>query len=79
MKVRVLFFGATADAVRERQIECSIGDRDSASDIVGKIATDYPGLKNHKLLFAINEEYVDPEARLNDGDRLAVFTAVSGG
>ena len=79
MKVRVLFFGATADAVGKREIVCSIVGTDSASEIVQKIAADHPALKNHRLLFSINEEYVAAEATLNDGDKLAVFTAVSGG
>ncbi|HKP68323.1 MAG TPA: MoaD/ThiS family protein [Pyrinomonadaceae bacterium] len=79
MKVCVLFFGATAEAVGEREIECSVADTDSASQLVRKIAADHPALGNLKLLFAINEEYVAPEASLNDGDKLAVFSAVSGG
>ena len=79
MKVRVLFFGATADAVGEREVELPILDRDTASDLVNRLTADYPALMNHKLLLAINEEYVSPGTGLRDGDNLAVFTAVSGG
>ena len=79
MIIRVLFFGATADAVGRREIEIPLNNSDTAAEIVGRITADYPALKNHKLRLAINEEYVAPEMRLNDGDKLAVFTAVSGG
>ena len=79
MKVRVLFFGATADAVGKREITFPISERDTASDVLEQLAADHPGLRNHKLLLAINEEYVAPETCLNDGDKVAVFTAVSGG
>ena len=79
MRVRVLFFGATADLVGMREIELPISDRESASDVVEKFASEHPEIKNHKLLLAINEEYAAPDTRLKDGDKLAVFTAVSGG
>ena len=79
MTVRVLFFGATADLVGGREFEIPIVDHDSASDVLGKLEVSYPGLRDRKILLAINEEYVRPETVLKDGDELAVFTAVSGG
>ena len=79
MKVRVLFFGATADVVGEREVEFPISDCDTASDLLEKLAAYHPVLRNHKLLLALNEEYISPETGLSDGDNLAVFTAVSGG
>jgi molybdopterin converting factor small subunit len=78
MKIKVLFFGATADAAgkREMMFKTSASDAGSAlSEIVGTM----PSLATHKLLFAVNEAYVDRSAILNEGDELAIFTAVSGG
>jgi molybdopterin converting factor small subunit len=46
---------------------------------VQRLVGDHPGLGIRRLLFAVNEEYVSPTARLKDGDELAIFTAVSGG
>ena len=79
MKIRVLFFGATASLVAGRELEMPIADHASASDVLETLVATHPALKERSLLFAINEEYVAADASLKDGDRLAIFTPVSGG
>ena len=79
MNIEVLFFGATADAVGLGEVRLTVEERSSAQSLIDRLAQDHPALEKHKLLIAINEEYVDPDACLNDGDQLALFTAVSGG
>jgi len=79
MNVRVLFFGATADDTGRRSIELSLKDESSADSALGEVLAQFPRLKNHRLLFAVNQEYVSGEHNLSEGDELAVFTAVSGG
>jgi molybdopterin converting factor small subunit len=79
MKVQVLFFGATADEVGEREINLDFRENTKAEDVFREIVEKYPRLANHKLLFAINQEYSSGDETIRDGDELAVFTAVSGG
>jgi len=79
MKVSVLFFGATADETGAREINLEFSDNAKASDAFGEIVNKYPRLAQHKLLFAVNQEYASGDEIINDGDELAVFTAVSGG
>jgi molybdopterin converting factor small subunit len=79
MKVQVLFFGATADETGEKEIEISFDEDIKANQAFIEIVEKYPRLKNHKLLFAVNQEYANGDENLNNGDELAVFTAVSGG
>ncbi|MGD9628669.1 MAG: MoaD/ThiS family protein [Pyrinomonadaceae bacterium] len=79
MGITVFFFGATADAVGSRELELSIEDTATAQSIVDQLSQQHPTLAKHKLLIAVNEEYADADAILNDGDELALFTAVSGG
>ena len=79
MSVKVLFFGATADEVGEREIEISFAEKKKASEAFAEIVEKFPRLKNHKLLFAVNQEYTNGDEIISDGDELAVFTAVSGG
>jgi molybdopterin converting factor small subunit len=79
MKVNVLFFGATADAAGKREIEISFDKPVSAGEAFTEILEKFPGLNNHKLLFARNQEYINGTEMVEDGDELAVFTAVSGG
>ncbi|HTH50496.1 MAG TPA: MoaD/ThiS family protein [Pyrinomonadaceae bacterium] len=79
MTVRVLFFGATADAVGERASSVHVPDNTPAAAVVDQVVASHPTLARHKLLFAVNEEYVPTDTIVRDGDELAIFTAVSGG
>lgn len=79
MSVRVLFFGATASAVGSRELELNIEETATAKSIIDQLSREHPALAKHKLLIAVNEEYADPDTALNEGDELALFTAVSGG
>ena len=79
MKVQVLFFGATADAAGEREIEIDLEDEARAGTAFAQIVKQFPQLEKHSLLFAVNQEYVKGSETIKNGDELAVFTAVSGG
>lgn len=79
MKVQVLFFGATAQETGEREIEVEFGENTIANKVFAEIVEKYPRLKNHKLLFAVNQQYASGEEIVRSGDELAIFTAVSGG
>jgi len=79
MVVNILFFGSTADIAETRSLNRHCKDEEKVSDLLGKLSQEYPALTNHKLLIAVNEEYADADTILNDGDEIAVFTAVSGG
>jgi len=79
MLIRVLFFGATADAVGMRETKVTVNDDSSVAEVVDRLSLQYPQLSNRKLLTAVNEEYKAPNVSLRDGDQLAIFTAVSGG
>lgn len=79
MKVMLLFFGSTADAVGKRELGLDLGNGSTVSDVIEQLKLEHPGLSKQKLLVALNEEYVSVDTAINDGDTLAVFTAVSGG
>jgi molybdopterin synthase sulfur carrier subunit len=79
MNLTILFFGATADIVGKREVQLDISDDLNVGEAMEQIKQDHPGLGSHRLLVALNEEYVTLDAQLQDGDTLAVFTAVSGG
>lgn len=79
MKVRVLFFGATAAAVGKRETFIELRPNSNVATALDSVLKNHPALESQKLLFSINEEYVRPDTSLSDGDDLAVFTPVSGG
>ena len=79
MKVQVLFFGAIAEAVGEREIEIDLETETRVAVAFKQIVSAYPNLQKYSLLFAVNQEYANGQEFIDDGDELAVFTAVSGG
>jgi molybdopterin converting factor small subunit len=79
MKVQILFFGATADAVGKREIEMPLAENTKAKKVFEKIVRQFPQLKSHSLHFAVNQEYANGDELIKNGDELAIFTAVSGG
>jgi len=79
MQLKVFFFGATADAVGSRELELATVETTTAQSLIDQLSQQHPALVKHKLLIAVNEDYADADTILNDGDELALFTAVSGG
>lgn len=83
MKVKVLFFGATADSAGTRETVISLDDDLQAQTALDSIFKEFPSLeKNHEkktLHFSVNQEYAKGDEIIQEGDELAVFTAVSGG
>jgi|RhiMethySRZTD1v2_1073278.scaffolds.fasta_scaffold1592244_2 molybdopterin synthase sulfur carrier subunit len=77
--IRILLFGATADAAGSREFDINIDGDASVEAILESLKMDHPPLSRLRLITAVNEEYADVTTMLNDGDELAIFTAVSGG
>lgn len=78
VEVKVLFFGATAEAAGEREAKMSFVAGTKAETAFEKIIQNYPSLPE-KLLFSINQEYSKGGETIKDGDELGIFTQVSGG
>ena len=83
MKVNVLFFGATAASVGQREAELELDGEIRADQALKRILAAFPALtENHEpksLFFAVNRSYASGAEVICPGDELAVFTAVSGG
>lgn len=81
IKVRVLFFGAARDAAGHEEIDFEVSAESDASAARAQLLAAYPGLQafGKSLLFAVNQEYAEPNRPIEDGDELAIFPPVSGG
>jgi molybdopterin converting factor small subunit len=79
LKVNVLFFGATAGVVGKRLIEMDFPEDLNAKQAFDRVVEEFPTLAKHKLLCSVNQKYAVGDEALNEGDELAIFTAVSGG
>ena len=79
MKIRIIFFAATADRAKTRatQVEMPVGA--TIAHLGQRVVDEYPPLQDLRLVYALNEQYVSANQLLNDGDDVAVFTPVSGG
>src|SRR5262249_40058827 len=81
IKLRVLFFGAARDAVGQDEIDFEIDSSADAAGVRAQLLATYPVLQRfgNSLLFAVNQEYAQPDQAIHPGDEIAIFPPVSGG
>jgi MoaE-MoaD fusion protein len=81
MQVKLLFFATLKDIVGARHLELDLPAGSTVNDLLTRLELSYPRFKDYRpvLLTAINEDYVDKNARIKDGDEVAIFPPVSGG
>jgi len=80
VNVTVLFFGAARDIVGHAEIKLLL-QAGNATSALEELLEKFPELRRfgRSLLFAVNQEYAQPDQEIKDGDELAVFPPVSGG
>jgi molybdopterin converting factor small subunit len=79
MRSNVFFFGATAEITGQRQMVIEVPEDSPARFAFDQVLAAYPQLASHRLLFSLNHQYATGDEVVQDGDELAIFTAVSGG
>lgn len=86
--IKILFFARLKDQLNCAELNLEIKDIDNESSITIRQLMDYLFKKNsswqstfeHQQVFiAINQEIVDQEAILQNGDEVAFFPPVTGG
>ncbi|MDX6498130.1 MAG: MoaE-MoaD fusion protein [Blastocatellia bacterium] len=79
--VSVLFFGAARDATGTDETRLTLNPPHNSQNTLEQILNTYPNLRRFgkALLFAVNQEYAEPDREVSDGDELAIFPPVSGG
>ena len=81
MKITVRLFAALADRAGTRVLDLALPADTTVDSAVQELVAGNPQLAQFQshLLCAVNQEYVDKEHRLAEGDELALFPPVSGG
>jgi len=60
-------------------VERTAGARATVGSIWRAFVKEHPEVARVRVRFAVDEAYVDPDHRVQDGDEVAVFPPVSGG
>jgi len=77
MKVKILFFGILQEASgKQEMILNGINDSDTLQNQLKSLI---PGLKDFTFRLAINEEFIDSNCTLKEGDIVAVIPPFAGG
>jgi molybdopterin synthase sulfur carrier subunit len=80
MKVKLLCFGITKDIIGSFEKEFELDSGTKVSAFLDKLKSEYPKLGQlASLRVAVNEEYADQEAVLEQKDEIVLIPPVSGG
>jgi molybdopterin converting factor subunit 1 len=81
MKVRVRFFAALREAMGSVQEEHELASGSTVQDLIASLVKAYPALGSRlgSVRAAVNRSYVRGDARLQDGDEVALVPPVGGG
>jgi molybdopterin converting factor subunit 1 len=81
MKVKVKFFAILRERAGTAEVIKEIRDGSTVAALWQTLQQDYPKLNvtGIRLLYAVNQNYVNPDSKLTDGDEVVFIPPVSGG
>ena len=81
MQIRVLFFGVLKDLAGRANDSLSLPESATLEDVLSHYEQAIPRLKDllPSLALSVNQEYAAPDAKLRQGDEVALLPPVSGG
>mmetsp|Transcript_13916 Transcript_13916/g.26717 ORF Transcript_13916/g.26717 Transcript_13916/m.26717 type:complete len:82 (-) Transcript_13916:79-324(-) len=81
MHVNVLFFARARELVGDTDTKMELKDGANTKDLVSALVVKFPKLKDmiHKIVLAVNQEYVTGVQVLHDRDEVALIPPISGG
>lgn len=81
MKVRMLLFAVLRDVVGADERDLEVADGARAIDLWNDLRAAHPRIAPYERppFTAVNQDYVQPETVLHDGDEVAFIPPVSGG
>ena len=80
MKLTIALFGITREIVGAPQLELTAPAGQSVQELLAGLHQTYPALGQlRSLAVAVNNEYAQPDVRLQERDEIALIPPVSGG
>ena len=76
-KVKILFFGILREAAGKQ--EMILNDINDSETLQNHLVSLIPGLKDYTFRLAINQEFIDSNCTLKEGDIVAVMPPFAGG
>jgi molybdopterin synthase sulfur carrier subunit len=77
MKVKILFFGSLQEVAGKQ--EMILNDINESETLQNHLTSLIPGLKDYTFRLAINQEFIDSNCTLKEGDIVAVMPPFAGG
>ena len=81
MKVKVLYFSSIKDKIGKKEEELELKEQTTVSKLIDILKEKYPHISEYisRVMIAVNEDYVEENYLLKDGDVVAIIPPVSGG
>ncbi len=79
MKVKVLLFGQAAEVFLSDEVFVLLNDESGLFELKEKLHEENEKLKTLNLKWAVNQELVNSQIELKDGDEIAVLPPFAGG
>jgi len=79
--VRVRLFAVLREKTGVSECALELPEGSTIAEARGPLLARLPALRDHihRVAYAVNQSYIKPDARLNEGDELALIPPVSGG
>ena len=82
MNIQVVFYGRLKELVEQKKQTYNFDDDTvSINSVVGRLCKQYTSLEKHleSVAFVVNDEVVDVDFIISDGDEISLLPPVSGG
>jgi len=81
VKITCKFFALLRDRAGVAETSIEMNSDSTVADALETVAARFPDVREllKTCAVAVNQEYANPSAKLNDGDMLAIIPPVSGG
>lgn len=77
MKIKVLLFGILAEDSGKQTLQ--VNDIDNTLALTEHLMTQYPSFAKYKFRISVNQNLIDGNKKLNDGDEVALLPPFAGG
>ena len=80
MEVKIKLFALGRDLIGKNELHLSLNDGATVETAIKALSAEYPQFSTlTTFMVAVNQEYADRQAALQNGDEVAIIPPVSGG